>query len=223
MKSPVYDFHIHSFFSDGVLLPSEIIRRVIVKDHKAIAITDHADVSNIDWLINNLKKISKEINQSDLDFRLLVGVELTHIPPSRIDRVARMAKDQGAELIVVHGETLVEPVMTGTNQAAIESDAVDILAHPGYLTPDQVELGSQRDLYFELSGRKGHCLGNGLVARLCEKYQGKLLVNSDAHAPGDFLDRSFAEKILIGSGLRKNSFGEILEKNPQELLLKKRN
>ena len=221
MQLPVFDFHIHSFYSDGVLIPSEIVRRVIVNGHKAIAITDHADLSNIDWLIENQRKIAIEINQSGLDFRLLVGVELTHIPPARINTAAKYAKDQGAEIVVVHGETIVEPVSPGTNQAAIESESVDILAHPGILTPEQVVLGKERDLFFELSARKGHCLGNGLVARLCQQFDAKMLVNSDAHIPSDFLIRSHAEKIVLGTGLEKKWIPRILEQNPQELLLMK--
>ena len=39
---PLYDFHAHSFFSDGELLPMELIRRAVVKGYTALAITDHA-------------------------------------------------------------------------------------------------------------------------------------------------------------------------------------
>ena len=42
------DLHMHSIFSDGELLPSEIARRASVLNHEAIAITDHVDASNID-------------------------------------------------------------------------------------------------------------------------------------------------------------------------------
>ena len=35
--------------------------------------------------------------------------------------------------VVVHGETLVEPVEPGTNRAAVSCPEVDILAHPGCL------------------------------------------------------------------------------------------
>ena len=42
------DLHVHSFFSDGVLLPSEILRRAATLGYGAVSITDHADASNLD-------------------------------------------------------------------------------------------------------------------------------------------------------------------------------
>ena len=42
------DLHTHSIFSDGELLPSELARRADVLGHKALAITDHVDASNIE-------------------------------------------------------------------------------------------------------------------------------------------------------------------------------
>ena len=41
---PVYDFHTHTFLSDGVLSPMELIRRAHDKGYAAIAITDHVDL-----------------------------------------------------------------------------------------------------------------------------------------------------------------------------------
>ena len=218
MKKPLYDFHMHSIFSDGALLPSEIVRRVVVRNHIAIAITDHADLSNIPTLLQKMKAIASEINSTYNNFQLLTGVELTHVPPTRIDATAKIARSLGAQIIVVHGETSIEPVASGTNQAAIDSEYVDILAHPGFLTDSQVIQGAERELFFELSARKGHCLGNGLVARLCEQHNGLMLVNSDAHNPNDFLIRSLTEKIVLGSGLSTKWIPIILERNPQQLL-----
>ena len=48
------DLHTHTFFSDGALVPAEHVRRVEVLGYTAIAITDHADSSNIHFLIPNL-------------------------------------------------------------------------------------------------------------------------------------------------------------------------
>ena len=45
------DLHTHSLFSDGELLPSELIRRAYITGYTALAITDHVDSSNIDFVI----------------------------------------------------------------------------------------------------------------------------------------------------------------------------
>ena len=57
----------------------------------------------------------------------------------RLDTVHR---GLGARIIVVHGETIVEPVRPGTNRKALESD-VDILAHPGLITEDEGTTGTE--------------------------------------------------------------------------------
>ena len=56
------DLHTHSLFSDGALVPSEHVRRVEVLGYEAIAITDHADDSNIGTLILNLLRVAKALN-----------------------------------------------------------------------------------------------------------------------------------------------------------------
>ena len=43
----MYNLHAHTFLSDGDLLPSEVAVRYQDKGYKVIAITDHADYSNI--------------------------------------------------------------------------------------------------------------------------------------------------------------------------------
>ena len=56
------DLHMHSLFSDGELLPSELARRALVLGHETIAITDHVDYSNIET-IPNIKKAIDDINR----------------------------------------------------------------------------------------------------------------------------------------------------------------
>jgi len=61
------------------LIPAEIIRRAEAIGYRALAITDHADQSNIDWIIPRIVKIFREI-QPFTSLILLPGVELTHVP-----------------------------------------------------------------------------------------------------------------------------------------------
>lgn len=197
----MFDFHCHSVFSDGELIPAEIWRRVKVLGYTAIAITDHADHSNYQLIINNLIKIREAL--SGLSPRILVGVELTHVPPELIPELINMARLSGAEIVVVHGETIVEPVAEGTNRAAIMGGA-DILAHPGLISEEDVKLAGERGVFLELSGRKGHSFTNGHVAKLALKYGVPLVINSDAHSPSDLLTQDLAFKIAVGAGLSKD-------------------
>lgn len=201
------DLHTHTFFSDGALVPSEHVRRVEMLGYSAIAITDHADASNIGLLIPNLIRVARDLNRVN-HTRLLVGVELTHVPPALIAPLAAEARQLGAQVIVVHGETPVEPVAPGTNRAALEAD-IDLLAHPGFLTDKEAALAAQRGILLELSGRKGHCLTNGHVAMMAKKTGAPLAVNADAHAPGDFLTADMAEKVALGAGLNAEEYAQI--------------
>jgi len=201
------DLHCHSIFSDGELLPSELVRRVEILGYKAIAITDHADASNLEHILCNLLNTLKDINQYSAT-RLLPGVELTHVRPAVILRLTEEARRLGARLVVCHGETIVEPVCPGTNRAAIEA-GVDILAHPGLISPEDVQKAAQKRVFLELSGRKGHSLTNGHVARLAVEYGAPLVINSDGHAPSDFMTKEFARKVGLGAGLSMSQIDEL--------------
>lgn len=201
------DLHSHTFFSDGALVPSEHVRRVEILGYEAIAITDHADSSNIHLLIPNLIKVARALNAVNTT-QLIVGVELTHVPPALIAPLATQSRALGAQLIVVHGETPVEPVLPGTNRAALEAD-IDLLAHPGFITEEEAVLAARRGILLELSGRKGHSLTNGHVAKIAEKTGALLAINADAHGPGDFLTVEMAEKVGLGAGLSKERYLQV--------------
>ena len=201
------DLHTHTFFSDGALVPSEHVRRVEMLGYTAIAITDHADSSNINILIPNLIRVARDLNRVNRT-RLIVGVELTHVPPALIASLALESRQLGAQLIVVHGETPVEPVAPGTNRAALEAD-IDVLAHPGFLTEDEAALAAKRGILLELSGRKGHCLTNGHVVNMARKTGAPLAINADAHTPSDFLTAEMAEKVGLGAGLSSKEYARV--------------
>ncbi len=193
------DLHTHSLFSDGQLVPAEHLRRVETLGYEAIAITDHADSSNLDFIIPRIRKAAEDLNLYS-STRLIVGIELTHIPPAMFGDLVAQARDLGAQIVVGHGETMVEPVVPGTNLAAIRA-GVDILAHPGFISREAAELAAANDVFLELSGRKGHSLTNGYVAKLAEETGALLAINADAHGPGDFLTAEMAEKVALGAGL----------------------
>ncbi|NIQ96858.1 MAG: histidinol phosphate phosphatase domain-containing protein [Desulfuromonadales bacterium] len=211
------DLHVHSLFSDGELIPSELTRRAAVLGYRAMAITDHADASNIDFIIQRIAAVADELG-SDWGLTVIPGIELTHVPPARIAGTARKARDLGARIVVCHGETLAEPVAPGTNRAAIEA-GVDILSHPGLISADEAALAAERGVCLEITTRKGHSLTNGHVARMALEYGARMVVNTDSHAPGDLTDLETARKIALGAGLSEEQF-EQCRRNSEELVRK---
>jgi len=213
------DFHTHSMLSDGDLLPSEIVRRANALNYEAIAITDHVDASNMDFIVKRLVKVSNTL-QKHLDITIIPGVELTHIPPPKIKTLALEARKLGAQLIVAHGETLAEPVLPGTNKMAVSCTEVNILAHPGLINKNEAEEARENGIYLELSARKGHCLTNGHVAKVASETKAKLLVNTDLHSPEDFLTQESAFKLAVGSGLTELDAVKVVSDYPKEILRK---
>lgn len=216
----IIDFHTHTVFSDGELVPSELARRVIHSGLRGIAITDHADFSNIEYNLSGLKKICDKINSLyGNKFTILPGVEITHVPPELISEAVELARKNGARVVVVHGETLSEPVEKGTNMAALKS-GIDILSHPGLISTEEALLARENGVYLELSYRKGHCLANGHVVNVARKTGAKLIISSDAHSPSDLFDERAYYNVGLGSGLNQNEI-KAVEENAFELLNKK--
>ncbi len=203
------DLHTHSLFSDGVLVPSELVRRAVMKGYEVIAITDHADASNLDFTIPRVAAVCKELNRR-WKITALPGIELTHIPPETFAELTERARSLGALIVVAHGETPVEPVHPGTNRAAIEA-RVDILAHPGLITQEEAELAAKNGVHLEISARKGHSLTNGHVARMAFETGAKLVIDTDTHEPGDLITDEFARTVLLGAGISAEKISEVLK------------
>ncbi len=210
------DLHTHTLLSDGELLPSELARRADEKGYKVIAFTDHVDFSNVDSIVPSLVRVCEKIN---LNFRIktIPGVEITHVNPVDIPNIVKIARNLGAKIVVVHGETIVEPVAKGTNKKALESD-IDILAHPGILSEDEAKIACEKKIHIEISARKGHSLSNGHVVRLWYEYGFPLILNTDSHFSEDLITDEFAKKIIISSGVKVEDINKIL--NTSYLLAK---
>jgi putative hydrolase len=198
------DLHTHTILSDGELLPSELVRRAQVKGYKVIGISDHVDSSNLEFTLTSLLKLRDEAAHYS-QIIVVPGVEITHVPKRLIGKLTERARKLGALYVVVHGETLVEPVEDGTNREAILA-GVDILAHPGLITEEEVSLAKDRNVFLEITARKGHSLSNGHVARLASAVGASLVYNTDSHSPSDLTSSEVARRIVMGAGLTSDDF-----------------
>ncbi len=203
------DLHLHSLLSDGVLVPSELARRCEHMGFETIAITDHVDSSNIQRVVPDIVKACNDINKY-WKIKTIPGLEITHSPIGAIKNLVKEGRALGAKIVVLHGETIVEPVIKGTNHAGLLAD-IDILAHPGIIEEEDALLARKKNIYLELSGRKGHSLANGHVVKIAKKTGAPLIFNSDSHTPGDLLSESMAAKIIRGSGVSENDVEKIFK------------
>ncbi|MDO8746742.1 MAG: histidinol phosphate phosphatase domain-containing protein [Thermodesulfovibrionales bacterium] len=203
------DLHTHSLFSDGELLPAELIQRASVMGYKAIAITDHVDQSNIDIVIPRIVKALKALKEF-ISIIAIPGAEITHVPPALIPSMVKEARQLGAKIVVVHGETIAEPVAEGTNRAAIEAGA-DIVSHPGIISTEDLLLAKEKGVTLEITSRKGHSLSNGHVAKEAIKFGVSLVINTDAHSPADLITDETAKKILLSAGIDENRIESVFE------------
>ncbi len=203
------DLHTHTIMSDGELLPSELVRRAKVKGYTAIGISDHVDSTNMEGVIAAMRKLAEKASAYE-GITVIAGVELTHVPPVLIGELIAAARKLGALYVVVHGETIVEPVQRGTNRAAIEGGA-DILAHPGLITEEEVRLAKEKGVFLEITTRRGHSLTTAHVARLAETPPPPLSLNTQTHDPGDPAAREEAKRIVLGAGLTALAFDGMRE------------
>ena len=200
------DLHTHTLFSDGEMIPAELTRRAAVLGYRAIALTDHGDLSNLDLIIPRVVRVADDLSVQ-WGLKVVAGIELTHVPPRQYAEATVEARKLGAVIVNAHGETIVEPVAAGTNMAAIEA-GVDILTHPGLVTDEETALATQKGICLEITTRKGHSLANGHVVQMARKHKAKLVINNDAHAPGDLLKGELVRQIALGAGMTEDEINQ---------------
>lgn len=209
------DLHTHTVYSDGELIPAELVRRAMVKGHDLIAITDHVDMTNVEWVVTNMVKA---IDLCEDYIKVIPGVEITHVPPRQIDKVAKMARKYGAEWIVVHGETVTEPVMPGTNRASVENPEIDILAHPGFITLEEAQLAKDNDVILEVTGRAGHNITNGHVVNIARLVGARMVIDSDTHAPENLMSEADARIVGAGAGMTPDEVETAINVTPFDII-----
>ncbi len=203
----MYNLHSHTFLSDGELLPSEVAIRYQAQGYKTIAITDHADYSNIKTIVRAIVEFCRKWPK-DSAIKVLPGVELTHLPPQQFRPLANYARKHGIKVIIAHGETPVEPIASGTNKSALEAD-IDILAHPGLITDDDTKLAAQKGIFLEVTSRHGHSETNIHVIKQARKFGAKLILNNDSHKCEDIISPKELNQTGIDCGLTQEEIKKI--------------
>ena len=201
------DLHTHSFLSDGHLLPEELVRQCEERGYRLLVIADHVGVSNVEIVVPQLVRMCRSLRGKGT-VKVRPGAEVTHVRPELIARVVAMARKAGAEIVLGHGETIVEPVLPGTNRAYIEA-GVDVLAHPGLISRADARLAAKKGVCLEISGRKGHSFTNGHVLQMARVTGARLTFGSDGHDLGDYPTREKAERIARGAGMTDDEVQQI--------------
>lgn len=204
----MYNLHCHSLLSDGDLLPSEVAMRYYAAGYKAIAITDHADYSNIRIIIPEIVEFCRRWPKKSIPITILPGIELTHVPPEQFKPLAKYARARGIKVIIAHGQTPVEPVAAATNRAALDAD-IDILAHPGAIGDDDVLLAKKRGIFLEITSRRGHSAANAHVAGRALALGAGLILNHDSHAPEDIIPPESLREVGRSAGLTDRQIDDI--------------
>ena len=199
------DLHTHSSLSDGDLLPSEMLRHGELLGYDVLAITDHADASNLDELLAHLQCFARD-GAGEFGVRFVPGVELTVVPPPQIAGLARRAPELGALQVVVHGEFPGE-------QVAIQCPDVDMQAHPGFVDEEDAALAAANGTRLELTSKGGHCLTNCQVAGIACLTGARLLVDTDTHRPHDMKGQAD-----VGAGLGQDEVEVALDTHARKLL-----
>jgi len=210
------DLHTHTLLSDGALLPIEMARRARIVGYDVIAFTDHVSYSTIDRVVEETRGDCEVVEEWGME--AILGVEITHVPAGKIDALISKARRLGVELILVHGETIVEPVDPRTNDVSLRNPDVDILAHPGVITEEDAQLAKDNDIALEITSKRGHSLCNGVVARMASTVGAELVVNTDAHLPSELMDEGQAIRVALGAGLEQSEAERAVREVPEEIV-----
>ena len=195
----MFDFHIHVNCSGGRdgLLPSEAMRLAKCAGFRAVGLIVRADPSTLPILLPTLKTLVKTCSLY-AGIEAFAGVELVHVPPALLPDAVGQAREQGAALILAHGESI-------PRQLAAINAGVDILAHPGLITVEDAQLAAEKGVLLELNTAPRHCLANGHIVRMAERFGCELLLNSDASSSADFespdVTQALRKAAALGAGL----------------------
>ena len=158
------------------------------------------------------------------DVEAVAGVELRHVPPALIPSAVRQARDAGAALVLVYGETLCDQVAEGTNFAAIDAGA-DILVHPGLIDAKAAAYAAEKGVALEFTSCPKHALANAHTASMALHFGCPLVRGSAATRAEEMTTRAFWPFVIRGCDVfefskNKYNFVEYLRKSEDALIRK---
>ena len=129
----LYNFHLHTTFSDGRLTPSEVVDQALKSRLKGLAITDHHSVNGYKQAQVYLNEIQTQNPQEDL-FSLWTGTEITsnlqgvtiHILAYAFDPEHPAILPYLQSIAPLENEANAETVIDSIHQAG----GLAVLAHP---------------------------------------------------------------------------------------------
>jgi histidinol phosphatase-like PHP family hydrolase len=95
---------------------------------------------------------------------------------------------------------------------------VNVLAHPGLITPEDALLAAKNGIALEITSRGGHNRTNGHVVQTAREAACQLVVDSDAHAPHDLLDERAKFVVGKGAGLTDAECKQVISLNIDQFL-----
>ncbi len=158
------------------------------------------------------------------DVEAVAGVELRHVPPALIPSAVQQARDAGAALVLVYGETLCDQVAEGTNFAAIDAGA-DILVHPGLIDAKAAAYAAEKGVALEFTSCPRHALANAHTASMALRFGCPLVRGSAATRAEEMTTRAFWPFVIRGCevfdlGESEGNLLEYLKKNEYVLMRK---
>ena len=167
-------------------------------DSAATSNTRHGLAQVLQAILNQLAIILDTTNIRDNETEAHTGLTTETTDAQWHDRPARGLTQLSADL------------------AAIEA-GVDVLAHPGLITEVEARLAAERGVALEITTRRGHSYANGHVAALARRCGARLVIDNDAHAPGDLLGEEMRRKVAFGAGLTLEEYRQT-EANAWEIV-----
>ena len=127
------DLHCHSFWSDGISTPQQMVDKALTLGLEYIALTDHSrschlqnGLSPSDWL-----RQANSIARNGLRGRILHGIEVDILSDGKLDLPDSLLETMDVVIGSIHSSLhLSKADNTARIVNAIESGRIDILAHP---------------------------------------------------------------------------------------------